>query len=205
MNMSEINLIIIGAGGHGRVIADTASLCGYKNIRFLDERKVAGLPVIGKVADYSRYLDEAVFIVGIGDNKIREHIYSEMTAKGAKMISLVHPRAFISTGAAIGSGVVVMAGAAVNTGAVLGNGVIVNTCGSVDHDCKVDDFCHISVGAHLAGTVNVGNGTLIGVGASVISNIDICGGCVVGAGAAVVKNLTVPGIYKGVPARLDIK
>ena len=94
-----------------------------------------------------------------------------------------------------------MAGAVINVDAVIGRGVIVNTCASVDHDCRIGDFCHVSVGARLAGTVHVGDRSTLGVGAVVRNNTDICADCMVGAGAAVVSPLTEPGVYVGVPAR----
>jgi acetyltransferase-like isoleucine patch superfamily enzyme len=95
-----------------------------------------------------------------------------------------------------------MAGAVINNRAKLGNGVIVNTCASVDHDCMIGDFCHISVGVHIAGTVNIGNEVFVCAGATVINNVNICCGCVIGAGAVVIKNIESVGTYLGVPAEL---
>ena len=94
-----------------------------------------------------------------------------------------------------------MAGAVVNNGAVLETGVIVNTCASVDHDCVIGAYSHVSVGARLAGTVNLGSGSMVGAGATVINNINICADCTVGAGAVVVRDIVKPGIYVGVPAQ----
>lgn len=94
-----------------------------------------------------------------------------------------------------------MAGVVINNAAKIGNGVIVNTCSSVDHDCKISDFVHISVGAHLAGTVTVGNRTMIGAGTTVINNITIGEDVAVGAGAVVIREIEEKGTYVGVPAR----
>ena len=94
-----------------------------------------------------------------------------------------------------------MAGAIINTGSQIKDGTIINTSSSVDHDCIVDAFAHISVGSHLAGTVAVGESTLIGAGATVINNISIYKDCTIGAGAVVIKNIPEPGVYTGVPAR----
>ena len=94
-----------------------------------------------------------------------------------------------------------MAGAVINPGAQIGIGCIINTSSSVDHDCVVEDYVHISVGAHLSGTVRVGKGTWIGAGAIVSNNINICGGCMIGAGAVVIKDIAEPGTYVGVPAK----
>ena len=192
-------LVIIGAGGHGRVVADIANLKGYEDIIFLDD---ADVPIAkGKVADYKNYNDSD-FIVAIGNNHIREKIQIMLNENGCKIVSLVHPDAVIGSDVVFGSGTVVMAGVVVNTGARIGNGVILNTCCSVDHDCKISDYCHISVGAHLAGSVSVGTLTFICAGVTVINNISVCDECVVGAGAVVVRDITVQGIYKGVPASL---
>ena len=94
-----------------------------------------------------------------------------------------------------------MAGAVINSGAKIGECVIINTCSSVDHDCVVDDFAHVAVGAHLCGTVNVGESTWICAGATVSNNVNICGNCTIGAGAVVVKDIEEEGTYIGVPAR----
>lgn len=94
-----------------------------------------------------------------------------------------------------------MAGAVINPGSRVGKGVIVNTCSSVDHDCKIGDFVHVAVGAHLAGSVEVGEASWIGAGAIVNNNLCICGSCVIGAGAVVVKDIKEAGTYVGVPAR----
>ena len=189
-------LIIIGAGGHGRVVADIARQC-YEQIVFLDDNPK--LSAIGPVSDYVNYLDRD-FFVAIGNNEIREEITKKL--KGAKIISLVHKNAVVANDVIIGEGTVVAAGAVINPGTVIGNGCIINTCSSVDHDCKVGDFSHTSVGAHLAGTIKVGKHVLVGAGAIIKNNIEICNNIIIGVGAAVIKNIEKSGIYVGVPARL---
>ncbi len=196
------NLIIIGAGGHGRVIFDIAlSLNKYKTVIFLDDQKVGAKNVLGKVSDFSKFLTSHEFVVGIGDEKAREKITLTLKDCGAKIVSLVHEKAVIGSDVSIGNGTVVMAGAVINNGAKIGEGVIVNTCASIDHDCMVGDYTHISVGARLAGTVVLEKRVFIGAGAVVINNVSIISDVVIGAGAVVVKNILEKGIYKGVPAR----
>ena len=119
---------------------------------------------------------------------------------GANVVSIIHPSAIIGSNVAIGIGTFVAPGAVINTGSTVGKGVIINTCSSVDHDCVIDDFCHISVGARIAGTVEIGHGTFLCAGATVINNHSICSGCVIGAGAVVIKDITESGTYVGVPA-----
>ena len=94
-----------------------------------------------------------------------------------------------------------MAGAVINSDTVIGTGCIINTCGSVDHDCRVGDYVHVAVGAHLCGTVEVGKSTWIGAGAVVKNNINICGECMIGVGAVVVKDIEEMGTFIGVPVR----
>ena len=192
-------LIIIGASGHGKVIADIAVKNGYEDIIFLDDdesiKECAGFPVIGKSKD-AKDLDGDK-IVAIGNAAIRERIQQEI-----ETVTLIHPDAVIGRRVEIGKGTVVMAGAIINTDTVIGDGCIINTAASVDHDCFVDDFSHIAVGAHLSGTVVVGTGTWIGAGATVINNVNICGKCMIGAGAVVIKDIDEPGTYIGVPAKL---
>ena len=196
-------LIIIGASGHGRVLADIAELVGYSDIAFLDDSdvKACGMhPVVGRCADAAKYKD-CDFIVAIGNAAVRRKIQSALAADGSKFVSLIHPAATVASSASIGEGSAVMAGAVVNPYAKIGKGCIVNTCASVDHDCTVGDFAHVSIGAHVAGTVNIGDNTWIGAGATVINNIAISADCMIGAGAVVVKSITDPGTYVGVPAR----
>lgn len=193
-------LLIIGAGGHGRAAADIARLNGY-HVRFLDDSNRENAHVIGKVSDYRQYLADYCFFVAIGDNRTRKTIMEELMANAAEMVTLIHPAAVVAADVSLAQGSVVMAGAVINTGAKIGKGVIVNTCSSVDHDCIVDDYVHIAVGSHLAGTVHVGALTLIGAGATVINNLQICAECIIGAGGVVIRNIEKKGTYVGVPVR----
>ena len=191
-------LVIIGASGHGKVVADIAVKSGYEEIVFLDDNEniveCAGFPVVGKICDAD--IIDGDKIVAIGNPIIRERIQSSI-----KVVTLVHPDAVISRRVKIGFGSVIMAGAVINSDVIIGEGCIINTGSSVDHDCTIEEFSHISVGAHVAGTVNVGARTWIGAGAIVSNNVSICGDCIIGAGAVVVKDLHKNGTYVGCPAR----
>ncbi len=191
-------LLIIGAGGHGRVAADIASHCGYRDIAYLDDTPREG--VIGTVADARLYLEKADFFVAIGDSYVRQRIQCELDAMGASVITLIHPHAVVAGGAVIGRGVMLAAGAIICVDAVIGDGVIVNTAASVDHDSRVGAFSHVSVGAHVCGTVQIGKRSWIGAGATVINNMVIGDDCMIGAGAEGVKPITDSGLYKGIPA-----
>lgn len=192
-------LVIIGASGHGKVVADIARKSGYDEICFLDDNEslteCGGYPVVGKSDCFSNY--DCDFFVAIGNAKIRERLMDKLKTK--TIPTLIHPHSVIGENVAIGDGTVVVAGAVINPGATIGRGCIINTCASVDHDCKISDYVHVSVGAHVAGTVEIGKGTWIGAGAVVSNNLDICGGCMIGAGAVVVRDIVESGTYVGVP------
>lgn len=195
-------IVIIGASGHGKVVADIAKKTGYDEICFLDDNEslteCGGYAVLGKS---SRYIDfDCDIIVAIGNPKIRERIQNQVELTGKNVPTLVHPNASIAENVWLGKGTVVVAGAVINPGAHVGRGCIINTGASVDHDCNIADFVHVSVGAHVAGTVNVGIRTWIGAGATVSNNVNICGDCMIGAGAVVIKNIEEPGTYIGCPA-----
>lgn len=193
-------LLIIGASGHGKVVADIARLNGYQEIAFLDDdpevRSCGKYPVIG-TSRTAKDIDGGVF-VAIGSAKVRRRIQQSVNSE--RIVTLIHPNAVVSD-AQIGRGTVVMAGAVINPGAVIGEGCIINTSSSVDHDCRIGDYVHIAVGAHVAGSVEIGGETWIGAGATVSNNVSICAGCMIGAGAVVVDDIMEPGTYVGVPAK----
>ena len=197
-------LVIIGASGHGKVVADLAVHCGYTDIAFLDDaragRTCLGNPIVGAVRDAALY-PQSDFIVAIGNAETRERVQTMLLQKGLHMATLIHPKAVIASHVSIGAGSVIMAGTVINPDTKIGEGCIINTCASVDHDNVIGDYVHVSVGSHLAGTVHVGKGTWVGAGATVSNNIQICGGCMIGAGAVVVHDIMQVGTYIGVPAK----
>lgn len=201
-------LLIIGAGGHGRVVCDAASLTHrYSEIAFLDDRfgsmddPFPDHPLIGRASDAFALSRETEFIVAIGNNGIRERVMDQLAQAGLTLATVIHPAAVIGRSVTVREGTVIMAGAVVQTGAHIGRGCILNTASSVDHDDVIGDFTHISVGAHLCGTVTVGKGCFVCTGSTVINNINVCGGTILGAGSVTVCDITEPGTYVGVPAR----
>jgi len=198
--MSE-KLVIIGAGGHAKVILDIALKCGFDILGFLDDNateEILGYSVLGKVSDCVKLDKDVWFVVAIGNNQIREKITE---AYNLKYATLIHPSAQIGIDVKIGSGTVVMANAVVNPSANIGKGCIINSGSIVEHDCEMGDYSHISPAAVLCGTVKVGKKVHIGGAAVVKNNIKICSDVTVGIGAAVTKDITQKGIYIGVPAR----
>ncbi len=197
-------LVIIGAGGHGRVIADIARLNGYEDIIFLDDdtsvTDCGRYKVKGTAKDAVDFAKSGYDIsVAVGNSKIRERLIEDLMSTG-KVVSLIHPSAVIGEEVSVLTGTVIMAGTVINPGASIGKGCIINTGASVDHDNTVGDYSHISVGAHLAGTVTVGRHVWVGIGASVSNNIEICDEVTLGAGAVVIKDIIESGTYVGVPA-----
>lgn len=197
-------LIIIGAGGHGKVIADIAKKNGYDDIAFLDDNasrtECSGYSVIGTSKDVLQYTDRD-FIVAIGNSQIRQKVQDTLAEAGVRVVTLVHPGASVGENVTLGEGTVVVAGAVINPDSKIGKGCIVNTCASVDHDCAVDDYSHVSVGAHVCGTVKVGKRVWIGAGATVINNVNICDDAIIGAGAVIISDVSERGTYAGVPAK----
>lgn len=193
--------MIIGASGHGKVVADIAAKCGYTDIVFLDDnpniKSCGGYPVVGDSSSVKDMESDAV--VAIGDPVIRRNIQEKIAEE--RLVILIHPDAVIAEDTVIGKGTVVMAGTVINSGSMIGRGCIVNTCASVDHDCKIGDYVHVAVGAHASGSVEIGEGAWIGAGAVISNNVNICGDCMIGAGAVVVNDIETSGTYIGVPAR----
>lgn len=195
-------LIIVGAGGHGKVIADNALKNGYTDIRFLDDQATGmcmDFPIIGVTGDIQSFDDgKTDFLIAIGNNAVRKQIAEKYCVN---WVSLVHPSAQVGVHVSIGKGTVVMAGAILNPCSVIGEHCIINTGAIVEHDNVIEDYVHISPGAALGGTVRVGTLTHVGIGAVIRNNIEICEMCTIGAGAAVVKHIERSGIYVGVPAK----
>lgn len=204
--MADKNLYIIGASGHGKVIADIATLIGvYRNIYFLDDnlevKKCGKYDVVGTTKDLQYIGDNSDIFVAIGNSKIRKRIMENVISNSLNLVALIHPNAIIASDVEIGKGSVIMAGGVINSGAKIGQGVIINTSSSVDHDCVIGNYAHIAVGAHVAGAVTIGDLVWVGAGAAVINNLVICDECMIGAGAVVVSDLIENGTYVGVPAR----
>lgn len=195
-------LVIIGASGHGKVIADIALKNGYEIVGFLDDndtiKEIGGFPLLGSVADAVKFAAECEFFIAIGNNRIREMIADKYAVNWA---TLIHPTAVIGRDVEINAGTVVMANAVINPSARIGMHCIINTGAVIEHDNFLDDYVHVSPNVALAGTVHAGRRVHVGVGACVKNNVTITDDVTVGAGAAVVKDITEAGVYVGVPAR----
>ncbi|GMV55092.1 MAG: pilus assembly protein [Betaproteobacteria bacterium] len=196
-------LALLGASGHGKVVADMAALVGWEAVEFFDDawpRRMRNGPwvVVGDGAALLARLDQfGGVVVSIGDCMVRWKKQLVLQEAGAQFATVVHPAASVSRHAVLGPGTVVMAGAVVNVDVVVGPAGIINTGATVDHDCRLEAAVHICPGAHLSGNVQVGFGSWVGVGATVKQGVVIGERVMVGAGAVVVgpvaDNLTVVG------------
>jgi sugar O-acyltransferase (sialic acid O-acetyltransferase NeuD family) len=207
-------LLLLGAGGHARVVAETALATGrFSSIAFLDDRCTGraqlpdqfGWPVIGPFAaalDFHVSQQFPAVLVAIGNATVRLQWLQRLAAAGYELPVLIHPMAWLSPSAQLGIGSVVFAQAAIQAQAVIGSGAILNTGCSVDHDAQLGEGVHICPGARLAGEVLVGDRSWIGIGASVIQQIRIGADVIVGSGAAVVRDLPDGVTAVGVPARV---
>lgn len=200
-------LAILGASGHGKVVADIAELAGWDEVVFFDDawpkvKNNSAWSVIGNTADLLASADAFTGVaIAIGNNLVRLEKLKLLREQGIVLPSIIHPQAVISRYATIGEGSVVCAGVVVNADAQIGAGAILNTGCSVDHDCFLADAVHISPGARLAGGSRIGTCTWVGIGAVVRQLISVGAYAVVGAGAVVVKDVPDHVTVVGVPAQ----
>jgi len=208
VSIKNSKLLVLGASGHGSVVADAAMRTGqWSEVAFLDKK----FPTLGQFGKWTvidldenleKYREKYVnLVIAIGDNSVRLKWHSRAENAGFKLVSIVHPSASIGENVDIGAGSVLFAGSVINHGARIGRSCIVNTSASVDHDGVLEDGVHISPGAHLAGAVSVGECSWIGIGASVIQQVEIGKSVMVGAGAAVVDDVKDGVTVVGVPAK----
>jgi sugar O-acyltransferase (sialic acid O-acetyltransferase NeuD family) len=199
-------LAIIGAGGHGRVVADAAEASGWERIDFFDnswpEKKCNAVwDVVGDLTSLKESITRYDgVIVAIGNNKTRLQMMRELELLNPYWVNIIHPRAILSTYVEMGMGVVVFAGAVVNAMTKIGDAVIINTGATVDHDCVLSDGTHISPGVNLAGGVLIGQKTWIGIGSAIKENIQIGCNVTVGAGSVVIKDISDNQLAYGAPA-----
>ena len=206
-----MRVLIIGAGGHGQVVADillSASRQGnyVQPLGYLDHDEglwnmaLLDLPVLGSVDECDRFDHDAV-IVGVGDNLTRQRLFEQLSKSGERFATARHPSAVLSASCVVRHGSVVSAGVVVNTSAYVGANVILNTSCTVEHHNEIGDHAHIAPGARLGGDVTIGQGALIGIGAIVLPGCHVGAWSVVGAGAVVTEDLAAGVVAVGAPAR----
>jgi UDP-N-acetylbacillosamine N-acetyltransferase len=201
-------LLIIGSGGHGRVVADYAELlCHYREISFLDDsfgnnNTNGKWLVIGARNSWKEHISDSDFIVAFSSNIDRALMLNTLTSANVSIVNIIHPRAVISKNVTLGLGITICANAVVNVGTQLSDGCIINTAATIDHDCFIGQCVHISPGVHLAGGVRVGKNSWLGIGSSVIEGVNLAENIQVAAGAVVIKAEQSNALYMGVPAKV---
>jgi sugar O-acyltransferase (sialic acid O-acetyltransferase NeuD family) len=203
-------VIVLGTGGHARVVVATLRLLGVQIIGMTDidpagHKEVFGVPVIGTDDVVLRFQPEEIRLVnGLGSTSLpllRTRLFDRFKRDGYSFFSLIHPSAIIAADAAWGEGTQIMAGAIIQPGCRIGDNCILNTGVAVDHDCRIGNHVHLAPGVTLSGGVTVGDGVHVGTGAVVIQGIEIGDSCLVGAGAVVIDKVTANTKMVGVPAR----
>lgn len=200
--MQAGKLYVVGAGGHGRVVAATALAAGFELGGFLDDihagSAVMGVPVIGPVSMLAE-LGGVQAIVAVGENRDRAALV--LRFPHARWTTVVHPTAWVDRSAVVAAGVAIMARVVVQPGACIGEHVILNTGAIVEHDCHVGKFAHLATGALLGGAVVVGEGVLLGTGATVRPKAVVGEWATVGAGGVVIADVPARVVAVGCPAR----
>ena len=208
MDTLELPVIVIGGGGHAKVLVSTLLLCGRRILGFVDLSPTAppllGIKCLGSDAAVLFHAPSDLQLVNgvgsAGSTARRQDVYDRFTREGYGFATVKHPSAIIAPEVEIEDGVQIMAGAVVQAGCRLGANVIVNTGAEVDHDCIIDSHAHIAPGVTICGAVDVGTGAHIGAGATLIQGIRIGAGSIVGAGALVIRDVPRGARVIGVPA-----
>lgn len=208
--MKKKPVILLGAGGHAKVLLDILLEQNVEIIGIAEKdgtdtpAGLYGVPVVGSDSDVERYSPDTIELVNgigsIGSTVLRHRIYEKFKQQGYCFRQVVHSMAIVSRRAELGEGVQVMAGAVINIGTRVGENSIINTRASVDHDCVIGAHVHIAPGVALSGGVSVGDGSHIGTGAAVVQGVEIGANAIVGAGAAVLNKVYDGRMVCGVPA-----
>lgn len=198
---------LIGYSGHGFVAADILLSAGYKVVAYCDQEQKAFNPFLlqylGKEGETKAidWLRQHEYFISIGDNSIREKVYTSLTKELSPPLNAIHPSAVISASVVLQQGIFIAGGAVINPLSRLGKGVICNTRCSIDHECQVDDFAHIGPGAILCGNVQVGYRSFIGAGSVVRQGTRIGKNVIIGAGSVIVKDVPDNVIIAGNPPK----
>jgi sugar O-acyltransferase (sialic acid O-acetyltransferase NeuD family) len=211
MNRAPARILIVGAGGQGRIAADILLAGreehGYIPAGFVDDRReltgsrVLGLPVLGTL-DQIRVEPHDAIVVAIGDNAARQRLLLELLAAGERIATIRHPFSSVANGAEIGDGCMISAGAVITPDARIGRGVLVNTGASIDHETVIEEFAHVGPGSVVGGKASIGTRVLLGTHSTVMTGCRVGADAVIGAGALVHRDIPPNVVAIGVPARV---
>jgi len=197
-----VRLLVVGAGGHARVVVDAARASGMDVVGVVGKAEGRSDLLGAPISESAEGVIADGFIIAVGDNRARAKLFADYIADGLRPVSVVHPSAVVAQGVDIGEGTLVTAGVVVNVGTRVGANAILNTSCTVDHDCVIGDHVHVGPTTGLCGGVQVGSGALIGVGCSITPLRSVGEWSTVGAGAVVVADVPAREMHVGVPARV---
>lgn len=208
----DLPVIVLGAGGHAKVLIDALLLNGCNIIGIVDRdtseigKKILGVPVIGSdeiVLEYpATKVQLANGLGSVGSTKAREKLFNIFAEQGYQFLNIIHPSAIIARDVRLQAGIQIMAGVVVQTGSYIGVNSIINTRAAIDHDCIIGANVHIAPGVILSGGVQIDDGVHIGIGATVVQGIKIGQGSIVAAGTVVIKDVPPHVTIKGVPGKV---
>jgi UDP-perosamine 4-acetyltransferase len=205
-------VIVLGAGGHAKVLINTLQLCSVEILGITDPdpklvgQDILGVPILGSDDELKKYSAEKIQLINglgsVGLPKVRCRLFDECKKLGFSFATVIHPSAVVANDVELGEGTQVMAGVVLQPGVCLGDNVIINTHASVDHDCHIGNHAHIAPGVTLSGDVFVGRGTHVGTGASVVQGVSVGDGSLVGAGSVVLNDIPDNVKAYGCPAKV---
>ena len=201
-------MIIIGTGGHARVVAEIAKLSHLEIKGFIDldysgeDELILGSPVLGGLDQFKNFSQGISFFAAIGDNAQRKQVFAQMISQDFMPISLIHPTAIIGEGVELGAGTLVCAGSIISTNAQIGLNSIINTGVIIDHETTIGSNSHIAPGSRIAGRVKIGAESFVGIGSNVINNINIGSNVIVGAGSVIIRDIPSNSKVVGIPGRI---
>lgn len=199
------SIILLGAGGHAKVLLDALRCNGVEVLGFVGPDALAtdlDVKCLGDDDSIENFsVEEVALVNGVGNIGLRQRLFDAFKARGYDFAQVIHPSAIVSEADDLAEGAQVMAGSVIQAGVSIGENVIINTGACIDHDCSVGAHSHVAVGAVLAGDVSVGNRVFVGAGSSVIPGVHLGDDAVVGAGAAVICDVAPGKTVVGVPAK----
>ena len=206
-----IKLVIIGGGGHAKVVIDI--LQSYPSLELVGitdqnterrDQKISGVPIIGDDSILPELIENGVShaFIAIGDNSLRKKLFEKTAELGFQFANAIHPKAIISSSVKLGQGIAIMGGVVINAESIIGDNVVIDTSASIDHECQIANHAYVAPGVTLSGNVTVGEGAFIGAGATVIQGVRIGENAIVGAGAVVLHDISPATIVAGVPAKI---
>jgi len=202
-------VVLLGMGGHARVLLDAMHLCGMEVLGYTSPviaESQQEIPYLGDdQALVGEYASDKVHLVNglgsVGCTKARRTVFEQMKGEGFGFAAVIHPSAMMSTRAKLGEGAQIMAGAVVQTGVACGDNVLINTGATVDHDSVIGAHSHVSVGVTVSGEVRIGDSVHVGAGSTLIQGVEVGADSVVAAGAVVIRDVKAESMVVGVPAQ----